>query len=36
MTVFLDGIISEATLLHIEVMTPDELAEMRSLEEIRR
>ena len=36
MTVFVDGIISEATCLGIEVMTPDELAEMRSLEESRR
>jgi hypothetical protein len=32
MTIFVDGIISEATGLGIEVMTPDELAEMRSLE----
>jgi len=32
MTVFVDGIISEAKGLNIEVMTPDELAEMRSLE----
>lgn len=33
MTVFVDGIISEAKELGIETMTPDELAEMRSLEE---
>lgn len=32
MTVFVDGIISEAKGLGIETMTPDELAEMRSLE----
>ena len=32
MTIFLDGIISEAKGLGIEVMTPDEIAEMRSLE----
>lgn len=32
MTIFLDGIISEAKGLGIETMTPDELAEMRSLE----
>ncbi len=32
MTVFVDGIISEAQGLGIETMTPDELAEMRSLE----
>ena len=35
MTIFVDGIISEAKGLNIEVMTPDELAEMRSLEESR-
>jgi hypothetical protein len=35
MTIFVDGIISEAKGLGIETMTPDELAEMRSLEEIR-
>lgn len=33
MTVFLDGIISEAKELGIETLTPDELAQMRSLEE---
>ena len=32
MTIFLDGIISEAKGLGIETMTPNELAEMRSLE----
>ena len=32
MTIFLDGIISEAKGLGIETLTPDELAEMRSLE----
>lgn len=32
MTVFVDGIISEAKELGIETLTPDELAEMRSLE----
>ena len=32
MTVFLDGIISEAKGLGSETLTPDELAEMRSLE----
>ena len=32
MTVFVDGIISEAKGLGIETMTPDELLEMRSLE----
>ena len=32
MTVFLDGIISEAKGLGIETLTPDQLAEMRSLE----
>jgi len=32
MTVFVDGIISEGKGLNIEVMTPDERAEMRSLE----
>ena len=32
MTIFLDGIISEAKALGIETLTPDELAEMRSLE----
>lgn len=32
MTVFVDGVISEAKELGIETMTPDELAEMRSLE----
>jgi hypothetical protein len=31
-TIFLDGIISEAKGLGIETLTPDELAEMRSLE----
>ena len=35
MTIFLDGIISEATGLGIETLTPDELAEMRSLENAR-
>lgn len=32
MTIFVDGIISEAKELGIETLTPDELAEMRSLE----
>lgn len=32
MTVFLDGIISDAKGMGIETMTPDELAELRSLE----
>lgn len=32
MTIFLDGIISEAKEMGIETMTPDELLEMRSLE----
>lgn len=32
MTIFLDGIISEAKGLGIETLTPDQLAEMRSLE----
>ena len=32
MTIFVDGIISEAKGLGIETMTPNELAEMRSLE----
>lgn len=36
MTVFIDGIISEAKGLGIETMTPDQLAEMRSLEESHR
>lgn len=36
MTVFIDGVISEAQNLGIETMTPDQLAEMRSLEESRR
>ncbi len=35
MTVFVDGIISESKELGIETMTPDELAEMRSLEATR-
>lgn len=36
MTVFIDGIISEAKALGIETLTPDQLAEMRSLEEHSR
>lgn len=32
MTIFVDGIISEAKELGIQTLTPDELAEMRSLE----
>jgi len=32
MTIFVDGIISEAQELGIQTLTPDELAEMRSLE----
>ena len=36
MTIFLDGIISEAKGLGIETLTPDQLAEMRSLEESAR
>lgn len=32
MTVFIDGIVSEAKALGIETLTPDQLAEMRSLE----
>ena len=35
MTIFVDGIISEAQLLGIQTMTPDELAYMRSLEASR-
>lgn len=33
MTIFVDGVISEAKEMGIETLTPDELAEMRSLEE---
>ena len=36
MTIFLDGIISEAKGLGIETLTSDQLAEMRSLEESAR
>ncbi len=36
MTVFIDGIISEAQNLGIVTLTPDQLAEMRSLEEHSR
>ena len=36
MTIFIDGVISEAQNLGIETMTTDQLAEMRSLEESRR
>jgi hypothetical protein len=36
MTIFVDGVISEAKEMGIETLTPDELAEMRSLEESAR
>ena len=35
MTIFVDGVISEAKEMGIQTLTPDEIAEMRSLEENR-
>jgi hypothetical protein len=35
MTIFVDGVISEAKEMGIETLTPDELLEMRSLEASR-